>query len=258
MDNTQRFTGRVEEYQRYRMRYPDEHVLGVIRDWCGLVPGWRIADVGAGTGMLAEVFLQNGNSVVAVEPNEEMRSGCEGLKERFSELQVVDATAEATGLEDSSFDMVVAGRAFHWFDAPRALREFRRILRPDGWIGLVAVGRSKAESEQGRAYEQLLVQHGTDYEYVREGFRVHDRLDELFGSAQVRNVELRSEVRLSLEEFVGQAMSSSFAPLPGHPKYEGMQAALREFFEGYGENGLLAMQMSCWINCVSMSAVELP
>jgi ubiquinone/menaquinone biosynthesis C-methylase UbiE len=256
MDNTQRFTGRVAEYERYRMRYPDE-VLRVIGEWSGLTPAWKIADIGAGTGMLAEVFLENGNSVVAVEPNEEMRAVCEGLGERFPKLQVVDATAETTGLEDGSFDMVVAGRAFHWFDAPRALREFRRILRPDGWVGLVSAGRSKGESEQSRAYEQLLVQHGTDYEYVRDGYRVHDRLEELFGSAQVRNVELRSEVRLSWEEFVGQAMSSSFAPLPGHPKYEGMQTALSEFFERYAVDGLLVMPMSCWINCVSMSAVEL-
>ena len=59
-EHTERFTGRVAEYERYRLRYPVE-VLDVLRRQCGLTAAKVVADVGAGTGMLEELFLENGS-----------------------------------------------------------------------------------------------------------------------------------------------------------------------------------------------------
>ena len=80
MDNTQRFTGRAEDYDRYRQRYPTDEILSRLREWCGLTPDWLVADIGAGTGMVAEVFLVNGNRVFAVEPNPDMRDQMRALR----------------------------------------------------------------------------------------------------------------------------------------------------------------------------------
>jgi ubiquinone/menaquinone biosynthesis C-methylase UbiE len=174
-----RFTGRVAEYVQYRQQYDAEPLLALLRAWCGLVPEQTVADIGAGTGMLAEVSLRNGNAVVAVEPNAAMRAACKRMQVRWPRLRVIDAAAELTTLAPQSIDLVSVGRAFHWFDAPRALAEFRRILKPGGWVALVSLGRAKDGSEMSAAYERLLTEHGTDYSYVREGYRVHEWLDEL-------------------------------------------------------------------------------
>jgi len=88
MDNTQRFTGRVTAYERYRTRYPAAEIIETLREWTGLTSEWNIADIGAGTGMLAEVFLENGNAVVAVEPNQEMREACVRLAGNNEQLHV--------------------------------------------------------------------------------------------------------------------------------------------------------------------------
>jgi hypothetical protein len=64
-DFTLRFTGRVEAYRRFRPRYPVA-ILGILQTKSGLAPESIVADVGAGTGMLAEVFLKNGNRVIAI------------------------------------------------------------------------------------------------------------------------------------------------------------------------------------------------
>jgi tRNA A58 N-methylase Trm61 len=53
-DNTQCFATQILEH---------------LHAWCGLVPAWTIADTGAGTGMLSEIFLENGNRVFTLEPN---------------------------------------------------------------------------------------------------------------------------------------------------------------------------------------------
>src|SRR5580692_9769748 len=110
--HTERFTGRVADYERYRLRYPVE-VLGTLRERCGLVREHLVADIGAGTGMLAELFLENGNAVIAVEPNDDMRAACERLAGLWPGLTVKKAAAEATGLKDASVDFIAVGRAFH-------------------------------------------------------------------------------------------------------------------------------------------------
>ena len=92
-EHTQRFTGRVADYERYRLRY-SVAVLDILKKQCGLTTSSIVADVGAGTGMLAELFLENGNRVIAVEPNAEMRAASERLLERYSGLSVVAAAAD--------------------------------------------------------------------------------------------------------------------------------------------------------------------
>ena len=68
MDSKRRFSDRVEDYVKYRPGYPKAilSTLGLQRDWV-------IADVGSGTGISTELFLQEGNRVYAVEPNDDMR-----------------------------------------------------------------------------------------------------------------------------------------------------------------------------------------
>ena len=115
MRPTERFSTRVEAYREYRPRYPRE-ILDVLRRECGLTSETVIADVAVGTGLLAEIFLENGNHVIAVEPNAPMRAVCEELRAEYPKLTCVDGTAEATGLADASVDMITVGQAMHWLD----------------------------------------------------------------------------------------------------------------------------------------------
>ena len=38
---------------------------------------------------------------------------------------------------DGSVDVVTVAQAFHWFDAPAALAEIARVLRPDGRLAIL-------------------------------------------------------------------------------------------------------------------------
>src|SRR5437879_12659092 len=68
VDPTQRFSARVDNYIRYRPGYPPEALEGMRRE-CGLKPTSVIADIGSGTGLLAKLFLENGNPVFGLAPN---------------------------------------------------------------------------------------------------------------------------------------------------------------------------------------------
>ena len=105
-----------------------------LRRECNLTENSEIADIGSGTGILARMFLDNGNRVVMVEPNDDMRHAGERLLSWYGRLDSVAATAEATGLSESSVDFVTVGQAFHWFDPVAAREEFTRVLRPGGRV----------------------------------------------------------------------------------------------------------------------------
>jgi ubiquinone/menaquinone biosynthesis C-methylase UbiE len=257
MDNTQRFTGRASDYDRYRQRYPTEEILTRLRTWCGLTPDWLVADIGAGTGMLAEVFLENANRVLAIEPNQDMRDRMRVSVEAHlvhpaPQLEILDATAEATTLPDASIDLVAAGRAFHWFDQDRALAEFRRILKPTGWVALIAADRDRDSKDpayrpQIDAYEELMSTHGTDYtRVVRSGYRSYDKMDSFF-DGELRQAQLPGLRQLDWDTFRGHAMSLSVTPQPGHPNHEAFQHALRHYFSTYARAGIFTMPTICWI-----------
>jgi ubiquinone/menaquinone biosynthesis C-methylase UbiE len=249
--HAERFTGRVEDYKRYRLRYPPT-VVDVLRERCELKPENLVTDIGAGTGMLAELLLEAGNRVIAIEPNAEMRAACERLAARFERLRVVEAAAEDTGLAASSIDLVTVGRAFHWFDQERALKEFKRILKPGGWVALVTNRRDR-EGTMGKEYEQILMEHGTDYGAVRGGYRSFMALKPYGEDAERFEVKMQGEQRLTLEEFLGQTQSLSVTPMPGHPKYAGMHQALRDFFAKWSKDGVMRMGTVCevvgWNTC---------
>jgi SAM-dependent methyltransferase len=241
--NADRFTGRVAEYERYRLRYPVE-VMTVMRERCGLRPEDLIADVGAGTGMVAELFLQAGHRVIAIEPNAEMRAVCAGLTEKYAGLRVMDATAETTGLEDASIDLVSVGRAFQWFDRERALAEFRRILKPGRWMVLLTNRPAYEASDKMRGYEEVLKVHGVDHVEKRGDLRRFDDLQP-YGDGETFEVRMPAQQSLSFEQLAGQTQSYSIAPLPGHPKYDGMQAALKDFFLRWSAAGIVRLDTSC-------------
>ena len=66
--------------------------------------------------------------MTAVEPIEAMRAQAAAA---VPSATLLDGTAEAIPLDDGSVDVVTVAQAFHWFDAPAALVEIARVLRPE-------------------------------------------------------------------------------------------------------------------------------
>ena len=239
-DSTRRFSDRVENYVKYRPGYP-EGVIAILRDETGLVPTALVADVGSGTGISADLFLRAGNTVFGVEPNDEMRSAAEDLLARYPRFLSVAGRAEATMLPTGSVDFVVAGQAFHWFDADGARAEFARILRPDGWVVLLWNSRRTGATPFLRAYEALLLEFGTDYQEIRHDNIGAEKLARFF-SGDYQKRTLPNEQRFDFEGIRGRLLSSSYAPAPGHPRHDSMLRELDSIFSRHAEHGQVRVE----------------
>jgi ubiquinone/menaquinone biosynthesis C-methylase UbiE len=231
---TTRFSDRGENYVRYRPGYP-AGVLDLLRTECGLRPEHIFADIASGTGIFTRLLLENGNFVFAVEPNVEMReTGSQQLK-AFSRVKSVAGTAEATTLESSSVDFVTAAQAAHWFDRPQARAELVRILKPGGWCILIWNERRTSSTPFLRAYEKLLLTYGTDYKEVRHEHTTAT-IHEFFAPSRYdeRVFDLRQQ--FDFEGLAGRLLSSSYAPLEGHPNYGLMMEELKRNFREHAEH----------------------
>ncbi len=245
-DAKNRFSNRAADYVRYRPGYPPA-LLDLLRVECGLRSGHVIADVGSGTGFLCELFLQNGNRVFGVEPNEAMRQAGEEYLASYDGFASVNGSAEATTLDDASVDFVTAGQAFHWFDQDAARCEFARILKPPGWVVVLWNDRRISETQFGRGYEDLLVRYGTDYQRVRDAYPEVGDIRKFFGEGNFSARKLPNEQTLDWDGLAGRLRSSSYAPQAGHPDYAPMMAALEELFRANQQDGRVRMQYTTQI-----------
>ena len=123
----------VEAYERGRPTYPAEAVAYLI-ERLAVAPGSALIDLAAGTGKLTRLLLPTGADLIAVEPVAAMR---DRLLQILPGVRVLDATAESLPLPDASVDAVTVAQAFHWFDAPRAVAEIGRVVKPGGHLGLI-------------------------------------------------------------------------------------------------------------------------
>jgi SAM-dependent methyltransferase len=234
MNTVERFSNRVENYVKYRPGYPPE-VLQLFKTQMNLTGSSVIADVGSGTGISARLFLENGNHVIGVEPNDGMRAAAEKYLEGFSAFQSIKGTAENTGLADDSVDFVIAAQAFHWFDRQVAHAEFERILKPGGYLALIWNERQLDTTPFLSEYEQFLLKYANDYTKVRHENVNEDVLGEFFGGPFSRAVFENVQI-FDFEGLKGRVLSSSYMPAETDQRFDAMTDELNSLFAKYAQN----------------------
>jgi SAM-dependent methyltransferase len=239
-DTVERFSNRVENYVKYRPGYPPE-VLRFFRDELNLRTDSVVADIGSGTGISAKVFLENGNAVYGVEPNRAMRRAAEEFLKDFPNFTSVDGTSEKTTLADASIDFVTAAQAFHWFDAAKTRAEFKRILKPGGFVVLIWNERQLDSNEFHREYEKFLIEFGTDYEKVRHDNIPPETLENFF-QTEYGAVKFQNKQVLDFEGLRGRMLSSSYMPNERDARFPEMSEKLFRLFTKYAESGRISLQ----------------
>ena len=225
----QRFSDRVENYIKYRPGYPPQ-ILSLLQSHANLNSNSVVADIGSGTGISTEFLLAIGCKVLAVEPNLEMRSAAERLLSHQPNFMSINGIASATTLDDASVDLIVAAQAFHWFNQTETRAEFSRILKPQGQIALIWNERKLDGSEFLKAYETLLLKHGTDYASIRHENVDTVALTEFFHGPFTEHSFANSQ-RFDFAGLKGRLLSCSYAPAIHHPGHAAMITELENIYQ---------------------------
>ena len=231
IDPTKRFSTRAQYYNKYRPKYP-RAIIKLLRAECGLSSSSMIADIGSGTGILSRLFLKNDNIVLGVEPNKEMRKIAEKLLKDYSNFKSVAGAAESSNLKDQSVDFITSGQAFHWFHTNKSRKEFLRILKPNGWVVLIWNDR-KTDTPFLKAYDNLLYKFGIDYKEVNQQIPDERNFDKFFGHDSFQLKIFGNFQVFNFDSLKGRVLSSSYAPMKGHPNYEQMMRNLHRIFLEY-------------------------
>jgi len=234
-DPKKRFSSRVENYIKYRPSYPPK-IIEFLTEKKILSKHSIIADVGSGTGILSELFLKNGNKVFGIEPNSEMRRAAEIILKDYSNFVSIHSSAENTSLLSNSIDLIVVGQAFHWFNVEKTRREFKDILKSDGYVVLIWNNRRKTGKGFSTQYENLVSKYGTDYKQVRKNEK---NVDEFF---QYEKEIFYNYQDLNFKDLKGRLLSASYIPLKESPTYNKMIKDLKIIFEDNQNNGKVRIE----------------
>ncbi len=131
--NIDRFSGFEEDYDRYRPKAP-KAVVEMLTRYLDGTPE-QVADVGCGTGLSSFVWLGHAGQITGVEPNDDMRGKAlehaAGLPAE-TPISFVKGYSDKLPFESGSVDLITCSQSFHWMEPVSTLREFARVLRPEG------------------------------------------------------------------------------------------------------------------------------
>jgi len=231
----ERFSRVTDDYTKYRPGYP-EGIVGVLTNEYALSVSSVIADIGSGTGKLSKLFLDNGNTLYAVEPNLQMRQSAESIFGENSKFISINGSAENSMLQNNLADFVVCGQAFHWFHVDKALIEFERILKKNGIVALIWNKRDDSRKMMAE-YKKLIKKYCPERKKIGNPNFTKKDMDRIFKPHPVKYYTFGYYQILDFEELAGRLRSSSYSPPVESVLYNQLMLKLKVLFDEYQQDG---------------------
>src|SRR5450432_1779597 len=199
--------------------------------------GEHVLDVGSGTGLLAEHvadLVGPSGAVVAIDPLP-LRIEIAKWKARPNLSFRVGNAYELGSFSDNSFDTVYLNAVFHWLpEKLEPLREFRRILKPGGKLGISSGSKDHPNRIQLLRRRVLSKPPYTEFPEAKAGgpLRVNaTELKALFDEAgfETERLEVLANVNhhANADAAIAFSEASSFGNFLGHLP-EPLRTAARE------------------------------
>jgi ubiquinone/menaquinone biosynthesis C-methylase UbiE len=214
------FASTAPYYSRFRPPYR-ESMFAVLRKTFELEGRGRLLDLGCGPGSVAIPLAPMFKSVLAVDPDDDMRAeGARVARERG----VTNIEWRIGGSNDlspalGSFRLVTIGNAFHWMDRDRTLEELYPLVADDGGIAIVGYGFPFPEDVPVEPWREVVAQiihkhiTGSTFRGFDMPVPVEVRHDTFLGRSRFKRLtrwQERYEQRWTIDELVGNLYSTSF------------------------------------------------
>lgn len=238
-------TNRATSYDIGRPNYPDtffEYLYDLFNGATSII----IADIGAGTGKVTKRFLDMGNKVFAVEPDNDMMGILKANLALSPNLTILETSAENTGLASNSVELIFCGNSYMWFDREYVVPEFQRIVK-NHKIPNIVIARLGAGSD---AYAEELLEIGKKFAKAASD-RIPNNVMP-FQEGMYTEKVFKYSIFQSYNEFLHGFLSASYAPTAEDDCFENYCSALRFIFDKYSVNGKIEGNfiLSCYVGRV--------
>lgn len=190
----------------------------------------RALDIGCGAGHAAFTVAPFAGEVVACDLSEAMLGvvAQAAVGRGLSNIRTQQAASQSLPFADASFDLVCTRySAHHWFDIPAALREARRVLKPDGQFVLMDImGAATPVCDTWLQAIELL----RDPSHVRDLNKAEWRAAVLAAGFSIEGVRIR-RVRLDFASWVARMRTPEVNVAAIKSLLSGASAEVREYLQ---------------------------
>lgn len=136
------FSGISQNYQASRPTYPAQ-VFNYLSDLCSEKSlAW---DCATGNGQSSTGLAEHFKRIIATDASHEQITKVPS--EQATNIHYQVASAENSGIESSSIDLITVAQALHWFDIDLFAKECHRVLKPEGTLAVWCYKRLAINSE---------------------------------------------------------------------------------------------------------------
>jgi len=153
------------KWEKMRTEFFPEQVREKAYAVAEIQKGEQAADIGAGTGFIAEGLIQKGLRVIAVDQSETM---LEELKKRFDEIDCRLGNEDNLPILSATINYAFANMYLHHVENPKiAIKEMARIVQTGGKVVITDLDEHQFEFLRTEQYDRWL---GFKREDVRQWF----------------------------------------------------------------------------------------
>jgi SAM-dependent methyltransferase len=212
--NIERFTGFAGLYDDYRPK-PPTVIVDLLIQIAQTQRPQLVVDLGCGTGLSTRLWEGRADSVIGVDPSDDMRREAE-QRTQAANVRYKAGLSTETELPDGCADIVTCSQSLHWMEPEGTFTEVARILRTGGVFAAYdcdwpPVMRWEAEA----AYLDLTRRSSTidrerGFSAGLQSWRKDQHLERIRASGRfryVREITLHHLEQGNAERLVGLAMS---------------------------------------------------
>lgn len=228
------YSRKATAYARYRWSYAPQAVEAIFQ-FASRSASLSAADVGAGTGILSRQIAGRTGRLFVIEPNREMLAEAQHTLVGCRNCRLVQASAEATSLSRRSLDLVTVAQAIHWFHPSQARQEFRRILKPGGWLAVLR--NYNTDPERSQAIDKILTPaNGVSLPQATLN-PTPPPAPYYFAPGRWQQMTFPFTFDEDWETFFGALISISFTPNEMHPLFRRFAQAAQDVFDQISQGG---------------------
>lgn len=229
MDNKENFTGKASAYEDARPNY-NKHLFHYLLEKEGITKDTVFADIGSGTGIFSENLLKMGNTVFAVEPNDDMRNISEKNLSKYPNFVSIKGNDANFNLPSSTIDYITVAQAFHWFDSTLFKKECTKVLTKKGKVILIWNSYDK-ENATIKELSQICKKFCPKFQGFSAGISEDsDRIKNFFDN-NYKFIHFENNLEFNKDKFIKRMISSSYSLTVNDIQYTEFIATLESYFD---------------------------